>query len=249
CRLVFIINCVKEGYKDKRGTRYDKSFTEFSTGILGLEGREGTFKDSEDGQLVGNAIEHGQVDSVMGITLTINSKASEKIFYWVIAAKSVTDAIKLNEYVYNRDPNEIIESTKNYWKAWVHNQNFSFYGLSDAIINLFNKSLVQIRTHVSKNGAIIASGDSDLLKHGRDTYSYVWPRDAAFSVLALAKAGDFNASKRFFDFCNHTITPEGYFMHKYLPDYSLGSSWHPWVQNGKKQIPIQEDETALVIYA
>ena len=38
-------------------------------------------------------------------------------------------------------------------------------------------------------------------------------------------------------------------MHKYRPDKSLGSSWHPWVRNGKPELPIQEDETALVIYA
>src|SRR3989344_4069894 len=38
-------------------------------------------------------------------------------------------------------------------------------------------------------------------------------------------------------------------MHKYRPDKSLGSSWHPWVRDGQKQFPIQEDETALVIYA
>jgi GH15 family glucan-1,4-alpha-glucosidase len=39
-------------------------------------------------------------------------------------------------------------------------------------------------------------------------------------------------------------------MHKYNPDGSVGSSWHPWV-NGQdeKQLPIQEDETALVIYS
>jgi GH15 family glucan-1,4-alpha-glucosidase len=39
-------------------------------------------------------------------------------------------------------------------------------------------------------------------------------------------------------------------MHKYNPDGSVGSSWHPWV-NGQdeKQLPIQEDETALVVYS
>ncbi|MHB8621190.1 MAG: glycoside hydrolase family 15 protein, partial [Chloroflexota bacterium] len=37
---------------------------------------------------------------------------------------------------------------------------------------------------------------------------------------------------------------------KYNPDGSLGSSWHPWVgKDGKPQLPIQEDETALVIWA
>ncbi len=38
-------------------------------------------------------------------------------------------------------------------------------------------------------------------------------------------------------------------MHKYLPDKSLGSSWHPWFRDGEIQLPIQEDETALVLYA
>jgi len=38
-------------------------------------------------------------------------------------------------------------------------------------------------------------------------------------------------------------------MHKYRPDKSIGSSWHPWVSDGRKQYPIQEDETALVLYA
>jgi len=36
-------------------------------------------------------------------------------------------------------------------------------------------------------------------------------------------------------------------MHKYLSDMALGSSWHPWLRNGKTELPIQEDETALVI--
>jgi GH15 family glucan-1,4-alpha-glucosidase len=29
----------------------------------------------------------------------------------------------------------------------------------------------------------------------------------------------------------------------------VGSSWHPWVRNGRASLPIQEDETALVIWA
>jgi len=38
-------------------------------------------------------------------------------------------------------------------------------------------------------------------------------------------------------------------LHKYNPDGTLASSWHPWVRNGVKELPIQEDETALVIWA
>jgi glucoamylase len=162
--------------------------------------------------------------------------------------KSIESVKKLNKLVLGRTPQDIIKTTKDYWRAWVNNQNFSFYSLSPAISDLFRRSLFNIRTHVSYNGSIIASCDSDMLQFGRDTYSYVWPRDASMAALALIKSGDFNASRRFFDFCTKIISPEGYFMHKYRPDRSLGSSWHPWVHDGVTQLPIQEDETALVIF-
>lgn len=238
-RRVFGVNARCEG----------KPFNEYSVGMFGIEGKTGTFKDAEDGQLENNPIEHGQVDSVIGVTIEVLGNQSKNVDYWIVAAKSIEHAKKLNSEVIQRGLDEIVNSTKDYWKAWVHNQNFSFYGLSDELLSHFNKSLVQIRSHVSFNGAIIASGDSSMLQNGKDTYSYVWPRDAAFAAIALAKAGDLNASKRFFEFCNRTITKEGYFLHKYRPDYSVGSSWHPWMNDKGKQLPIQEDETALVLIA
>lgn len=238
-RRVFLINAQGES-----GT-----FAEYSVGLLGIEGKDGTYKDAEDGMLSGNPIEHGTVDSVIGIKLEIPPKEEKVIYYWICIAKSIDYAKKLNEEILIRNPKKIIESTVNYWRAWVKVQNFSFYGLEETAIELFNKSLIYIRTHTAKNGAIIASGDSEMLQFGRDYYEYVWPRDASFAVLALAQAGDFNTSKRFFEFCDATITDEGYFMHKYRPDKSLGSSWHPWVSGGEKQFPIQEDETAIVLFA
>jgi GH15 family glucan-1,4-alpha-glucosidase len=56
-------------------------------------------------------------------------------------------------------------------------------------------------------------------------------------------------TRSFFEFCATVQTPDGYLLHKYNPDTSLGSSWHPWSRNGEPQLPIQEDETALVLYA
>ena len=45
--------------------------------------------------------------------------------------------------------------------------------------------------------------------------------------------------------------PNGYFLQKYNPDGTLGSSWHPRWDNYRKapMVPIQEDETALVLWA
>ncbi len=238
-RRVFLIN-----------TKWEKSgFDEYSIGLLGIEGQVGTYIDAEDGSLTGNPIEHGQVDSVIGIYVDIGSKAEITMYYWVCIGKSLDTVKKLNEEILSRNPREIIDSTINYWKAWVNVRNFNFYNLSDGATELFKKSLIYIRAHVADNGAIIASGDSEMLQFGRDYYRYVWPRDASLTAIALVGAGDFNASRRFFEFATDLISNEGYFMHKYRPDKSLGSSWHPWVQKGKGQFPIQEDETALVIYS
>lgn len=238
-RRVFLINVLYEGH----------GFDEFSVGLLGIEGKDGTYKDAEDGKLSGNPIEHGQVDSVIGVFVDLPPRQEKELFYFMCIAKSIEKAKKLGEYVLVRHPDQIVKSTKDYWKAWVTARNFSFYGLDPPIVDLFNKSLIFLRTHVGYNGSIIASGDSDLLQYGRDTYAYVWPRDAAFCAIALEKAGDFNASRRFFEFAEDVITSEGFFMHKYRPDKSLGSSWHPWLRNSSKQFPIQEDETAEVIFA
>src|SRR5690606_27176713 len=43
----------------------DNPFDSFSVGNYRIEGKEGTFKDAEDGELSGNAVEHGGVDSVI----------------------------------------------------------------------------------------------------------------------------------------------------------------------------------------
>ena len=78
----------------------------------------------------------------------------------------------------------------------------------------------------------------------------MWPRDGALVAHALDQAGQSEVAKNFYLFCKNVITREGYLLHKYNPDGSLGSSWHPWVdKDGNPQLPIQEDETALVLWA
>jgi GH15 family glucan-1,4-alpha-glucosidase len=64
----------------------------------------------------------------------------------------------------------------------------------------------------------------------------------------MDRAGFPEITRSFLDFAHEVIKDEGYFLHKYNPDGSLASLWHPWVRDGKAQLPIQEDETALVIW-
>lgn len=227
----------------------ERGFDDYTTGIFGIEGKEGSHRDAEDGVLSKNPIEHGPSDSVIGFYLDIDAGKTETVHYWLAAAETMKEVAVLNQYILLKSPEHLIQTTADFWHAWVNRYNFSFYGLSEEAIRIFKKSLLVIRAHADNRGGIIASVDSSMLQYGRDTYGYVWPRDAAFSAMALDSAGDHNLTKRFFGFCNDVVSEGGYFMHKYRPDRSLGSSWHPWIRNGKLELPIQEDETAAVLFA
>lgn len=228
----------------------DIPFDDYTIGLHGVEGREGTYKDAEDGALSKNPIEHGRVDSTLAVSITLHKKEHKFIYYWVTVGETKTEAFELHDYVKYRTPEPFIESTSKFWKAWLNRQDYlKCYITEDRQIDLFKKSLFYIRGNIDNRGAIIASGDSDMLQHGRDTYSYMWPRDGAMTVMALLMVGEDNISKHFFKFCNDVLEPEGYLMHKYRSDRSLGSSWHPFVKDGKPILPIQEDETALPLVA
>lgn len=226
-----------------------EGFDDFGIGNYNIEGKEGSFRDAEDGVLSKNPIEHGLVDSVIGFSCNLQKNLSQKVYYWVAAGKLLKEVKDLNKYILKKTPTHLIKTTEDFWQAWLHKTPLDFRGISDDIVKLFKKSLLIMRTHVDNRGGILASGDTDLLRYGKDYYSYVWTRDAAIVATALDLADNTNITKTFFEFCNEVITEEGYFMHKYLTDRSLGSSWHPWIRDGKPELPIQEDETALVIIA
>ena len=224
-------------------------FDDYTIGLFGIEGKEGAYKDAENGVLSKNNVEHGRVDSVIGQSFNLEPRQTKEMFYWMIFEAGLEEAKAKNDFVLKRTAKDLLISTENYWKAWLNKQDFDFTKIESKYLDLFYKSLLLIETHSGKNGVIIASGDSDLLKMGRGTYSYMWPRDGALVILPLIQAGYYHTPKNFFQFCENVITKEGYMLHKYRADQTLGSSWHPWVQKGKSELPIQEDETALVLYA
>ncbi|HEY4527388.1 MAG TPA: glycoside hydrolase family 15 protein [Candidatus Paceibacterota bacterium] len=241
-------------YKGRRVFLVDASidgeeFQDYVIGIANFAGHEGSHRDAEDGVLSKNPIEHGPVDSVIGVYGTYAAHQSRISYYYIAAAASIPEVLELHKYVIDKSPEHIVRTASDYWRAWANAYDWHFYNLTSEHIALFKRSLLYVRAHVDDHGGVIASLDSDMLQHGLDTYSYVWPRDAAYAAMALDAAGDTNVAKRFFEFCKSIISQEGYFMHKYLPDGSLGSSWHPWIRGGQFQLPIQEDETALVLIA
>ena len=226
-----------------------KGIFEYATGYSGQHKMEGTWKDAEDGRLEMNPIAQGSVDSTMSFRLSIGANSHKSINYWIACAQSMQAAAELDEKIRQEGFSKKFLEAENYWKAWVGKHGVDFGDLPASAEGEYRRSLLVMRTHVDDSGAVIASCDRDIMQFNRDTYNYCWMRDGARVAYAFDIAGYREVAREFFKFASRTIEKGGYFLHKYAPDGSLGSSWHPWVVDGKPQVPLQEDETALVLHA
>lgn len=220
----------------------------FATGNKHTGGFEGTWKDAEDGVLSGNPIAQGSVDSVVAIHLNLPPKAKETCYYWIAVGQNWEQVKALNDTVKKKTPEGILKRTFDYWKLWVDKEHLNYSLLPEKVARLYKRSLLICRTLINNCGSIIAANDSDVIYFNRDTYSYMWPRDGALVAYGLDCAG-YSVTSNFYSFCAKIIEKDGFFLHKYTPSGSVASTWHPWVKEGKAQLPIQEDETALVIWA
>lgn len=223
---------------------------EYSAGIKEAFGKEGAWKDAEDGILEMNPIAQGSVDSAVSFQVKIDAKSVGFVYYWIACGTSLDKVKELNTLIKKTGVEQMLLETENYCSAWVNKRDLNLSILPKEIIRLFKTSLLIMRTHVDNGGSIIASCDSDILQFHKDTYSYMWPRDASICAMAFDKAGFQEVSRLYFRFCNRVVSDEGYFRHKYWADGSLGSTWHALIDaQGKAQLPIQLDETGLVVFA
>jgi len=222
---------------------------QFSTGISNYQGHEGTFRDAEDGILECHPIEQGSVDSTVGFESIFKPGETRTLWIWVAVGKNEEEIKKNNDRIISITPQQAFNYTESYWKAWSKKSEIQLNGVNQKIKNLWRKSALIVQTHVDNGGAIMAATDSDVMIFNRDTYTYTWMRDGSLISMAMSNAGFSEISKNFLLFCKRVITHEGYFHHNYTPEGFPGTSWHPKWKDGKIQIPIQEDESALVLVA
>jgi glucoamylase len=225
-----------------------KPFDQFSVGNYGIEGKEGTYRDAEDGELSGNSVEHGGVDSVLRFSFSVAGGSQASFDYWVVAADSQQAAEKIHHKLQTDGIEERLAHTRDYWEDWFAIAEPRIQKLPREHQDLVKKSLMVIKAHTDKRGGIIASCDSSIYNYGRDYYSYVWPRDGAYAVWPLIRLGYKEEPRKFFEFCRDILHDDGYLMHKYQPDKAIGSTWHPLLHEQRKELAIQEDETASVLY-
>ena len=196
-----------------------------------------------------NPIAQGNVDSIICTDMVLDSDEEKTIYYYLVAGNDFESVCGLQKNIFEEGFEELMESTRSEQKDWLKTIKPDITIFPESLQQLYKQSLLIIKTQINDNGAITAANDSDNMQFNKDTYSYMWPRDGALVAITMIKAGFADFIKPFFTFCKDVLYKEGCLLHKYNPDKTLGSSWHPWVYQNESSLPIQEDETALVMVA
>lgn len=239
-RRAFVVSA-----QDDRGEYFDQ----YTVGLYGIEGREGTHKDAEDGELSMCTVEHGRVDSTLRFKVAIEPHSSARFRYWIACGTSTREALYINKQLVTQGVHKRLDVTVKWWHEWLKPAKVVADKIDAAHRDQFMRSVMLIKSHIDKRGAVIASTDSGMLNYWRDAYAYCWPRDGAYVLWPLIRMGYKDEPYRFFEFCRRGLNAGGFLMHKYRADGALGSSWHPYLHDhGVVAPPIQEDETALVLF-
>ncbi len=222
----------------------------YSCGLKRWAGSEGTWRDCEDGELGGNAIEQGSVDSSLGWSSEIGPQDEAIARLWICAGANHQQVEALHRTITERGFDHLVRETRAQWNAWLHMAKLPKASFSKPVTELLHQSIYQLRCQVDNGGAILAANDSDIMATAKAHYSYMWPRDGAIVADTLSQLGYAEAADWFFQFCVRILPSSPHFLlQKYCSDGNMGASWHPLIVNGHSQLPIQEDGSALVVWA
>jgi GH15 family glucan-1,4-alpha-glucosidase len=155
----------------QRGKRL--GFDAMATGTKAWGEREGTWRDAEDGELSGNPIAQGSVDSVGEIRFVVPGGSSQEAYAWLAVGDSYEEVKRLHDFIVQRTPQALLKRTADYWRLWVKKEPIDFGPLPSPLEELYERSLLILRTQIDSRGAVIASTDSEILQFERDTYNYM----------------------------------------------------------------------------
>ena len=200
-------------------TRAEESYT---CGMASMGGREGTWRDAEDGALQGDPVGVGSVDSTLGLAVQVPPQAARTLRLYCCAA-SAEKGLVSPESVVSPHPD---------WSP----------DLIDHLGEFEHRCRRILLDHVGPSGQVVAACDSAVMGENTETYSYVWLRDCALSLQLLAAEG-FDRRCEFLGFATKLARHQGFFHQRYQPNGSPASTWHPRTVD----YPFQQDETALML--
>ena len=214
-------------------------------------GRGCAAKVEQQDSLDGNPVAVGSVDTAGELRFHMESHEVRTCAMWWVLGESEPAVQQIQEEVRRRGISGLLEETRTHWSKKTDRllahpgiQALPKTEQDDAI-----RDLLVIGTQLDRGGAIAAANDSDTLDPGQESYAYLWPRDGALVAHALDRANLHDWTEPFFRFCARVLNTDGSLAHRYHPDGTQGSSWLPRIREGAPSHAIQEDETALVLWA
>jgi GH15 family glucan-1,4-alpha-glucosidase len=219
------------------------AFDAYSCGEHTLKGLQGSYVDAEDGHLQCSGISHGAADSVVQWTVEVPPGEERAVHLLMLLGRSRRQVNAAHQALVGREPELFLAEAVGYGNQWAHNNQPTLAAdLSGRVAEVYRRSLYVLRDCQSSNGAIIASPDARTLKWGGDTYTYCWWRDGAYVCRAMSEVGLHRNALAFLGFAAQCQEDDGSFLHRHLPNGTLGSTWHP---------PpfLQVDQTASVLDA
>jgi GH15 family glucan-1,4-alpha-glucosidase len=230
----------------------DYGISSWANGKKG-NGAQGTWVDAEDGVLGKNPIEQGAVDCTVCFDLGgAAANTPRSLTHWLCMGTRLSEVTAFGQdLIVGKGPDTYKTRTLTYWQVWSEKDHRHIdEELGPDASRLYRRSVLTARTHLDNRGAVIASTDFDITKFARDTYAYAWPRDGAIVANSLDRAGHEDVTRQFFLFCQQSIVEEGFFLHKYTPYGAPEARGFPGsTRTARRTLPIQEDETGLVLWS
>ncbi|BBD71803.1 glucan 1,3-alpha-glucosidase [Sulfodiicoccus acidiphilus] len=234
-------------YKSKRYVAF-KLIGQEDGGVSFTIGKGDAESDINDDKLEGYPIAQGRdVTSIIGYKMKLSPTKPSKAYYAIGFGRNLDDVRNLVSKVDRTNIEASFARTYLLWSNWL--RLCRIVEVPEELKELLSVSLFVIRSHLGNNGSLIASSDYSFVKLYGDGYFYCWPRDAAYAAHALDIAGYGDLALRIYRFLASLPTQGGALYHKYNSDGTLASSWHPWYMGSREILPIQEDETALTVWA
>ena len=248
-----MIHFKRDCYILTNGRTPEGGIYEYAAGIKDFGGAEGTWRDAEDGSLSMHLIEQGSVDSTISFKMRVPGDGSAVLEYWIAVGRSLDEVEDLNTVVSGMPLDTLLTESEQHWTSWLDKGGRleeELLSTSGRLASLYERSLLVLQTQIDRCGGIVAATDSDIMQTARAHYCYVWPRDGALVANTLDRAGHSKPARQFLSFCASILHPDRpFFLQKYCPDGTLGAAWHPWVVDGRPEVPCQQDSTAAVLWA
>ena len=208
-------------------------FDQHSVGLYG-QGRDGTWRDAESGNLSLSNSERGLTDSTIRFSLDVEGLSSRRLHYWLAVANSPRSAFAISESVERVGVERRSERSTKLWRRWLQPSVKIASKLKPGYQKVFLESLMIIRAHIDNKGSLVTSSDG-----------YSDPSAALYAIWPLVRLGYEDESLQLFDFFRSVINSNGSIGPSYRASGALAPTSLPFIGSNP---PFRSEQTALAVF-